>query len=348
MNIRRLGTVFSTIMCIGFLMGCNSSTINPDDYIELGQYKGLKVERATHVVTDEEIQDELDTLAASYATEEEVADGVVENGDIANIDYVGKKDGVAFNGGTSSGYDLDIGSGTFIPGFESGLVGVKVGDTVDLNLTFPENYGNAELAGADVIFTVTVNSIKRRNIPEITDDFISEISGGKITTVEEYNEILEEMIIAEYEEYNDLQYYEDLWNTAVDNATVKKDFPSELINEKTSRMVVNAQKYATSYGMKFSDFVEQHMGMTSDEFYKEAADYAQKAAKESLVLMAISEKEGISITDEDRDKAINDYISMGAYSSKEDFETNNDMEDFDEYVLLSKVEDFLAENAVSE
>lgn len=347
-------------VCNRFLMGimavasmilftaCNSSELNPDDYIELGQYKGLQVERAVHVVTEEEIEDELYTLASSYATEEEISSGKIQNGDVANIDYEGKLNGVAFEGGTSAGYNLEIGSGTFINGFEDGLIGVEIGDTVDLDLTFPENYGNSELAGQAVVFTVKVNSAKRKNIPEVTDEFIVEISDGKFKDLDDYTEALEEVIVAEYEEYNDLQYYEDLWNLAVDNATVKKEFPSELINEKTSRMVVNAQKYASSYGVSFNDFVEKYMNMSSSEFYTNAAEYAQKAAKESMVLKAIAKKENITVSQEEIDKAVNDYVDAGAYESAEEFMTNNNMGDLEEYVLLSKVEDFLAEYAVGQ
>lgn len=330
--------------------GCNESTsaIDPDKYIELGQYKGLYVERAVHEVTDEELEDELKTLASAYATEELITSGAIEDGDIANIDYVGTLDGVAFEGGTASGYDLGIGTGTFIPGFEEGLIGVEIGQTVDIPLTFPENYHSDKLAGQDVIFTVTVNSATRKTFPEMTDDFIKEISQGQYDSLEAYNKALEEQIISEYEEYNNLQYLEDLWNLAVDNATVINDFPNDYLNEKTSRMVLNAQNYAKSYNMDFEEFLKQKMGMTKDEFTKNSVEYATKAAKESLVLAAIAKKENITVSEEDLNKAIDEYVTLGQYASRDDFIKVNNMDDFNEYILTSKVQDFLAENAKKE
>jgi len=332
------------IVTVASLSGCNSA-VNPDDYIELGQYKGLEVEKATHQVTEEEIEDELFTLASAYATNEVVEKGSVRTGDVANIDYVGKLDGVAFDGGTASGYDLEIGSGKFISGFEDGLVGVKIGDTVDLNLTFPENYGNSELAGQDVIFTVTVNEVQRQTVPEVTDDFINEISAGKYKSVEAYTKDLEDEIISEYEQYNELQYYEDLWNLAVDNASIKKEFPGDLVNEKVSKMIVEAQKYAISYGMNYNDFIEQYFGMDASEFNSNAGEYAKQALKETLVMQAIAKKENITVSQEEIDAAIDEYVELGSYKSREDFIEQNDMDDLEEYVLLSKIEDFLAENA---
>lgn len=345
-NINRIVFALGMSIVTTFgLIGCASGTSGATQYIELGQYKGLDIQKAVHEVTEEEIEDELNTLAGAYATEEVLTEGAVQMGDVANIDYLGKKDGVAFNGGTANGYDLEIGSGSFIDGFEDGLVGVNVGETVDLPLRFPDEYHSKELAGADVIFTVTVNSIKRKNAPEITDEFISEISDGKYSDVESYKAALEQQIIDEYEEYNKLQYYEDLWNAAVENATVINDFPNELVNEKTSRMVLNAQEYARSYGMNFDDFVSQKMGISKDEFYKQAAEYANTAAKESLVLEAIATAENITVSDEELDKAINEYVELGRYESKEDFLSKNNIDDFREYILTSKVQDFLAENA---
>ena len=136
------------------------------DYVELGEYKGLTVEVEPTAVSDDEVLKQIRANAGSDILEE-VTEGTVEEGDTANIDYEGKLDGEAFEGGTAKDTDLEIGSGTFIPGFEDGLVGVKIGDTVDLPLTFPENY-TEELAGKDVVFTVTVNSVKR--MPELTDE----------------------------------------------------------------------------------------------------------------------------------------------------------------------------------
>lgn len=347
--LKKRAAILSMVLIPMLLAGCNTgnSKIDPFDYVELGQYKGLDVTKQVHEVTEEELNDEIKTLLAEYGSSETLYEGTVEDGDVANIDYEGKKDGVPFDGGTAQGYDLGIGTGTFIDGFEAGLVGVTIGDTVDLPLTFPENYGNASLAGADVIFTVTVNYVTRTVLPELTDEFIEEISAGQYKDIVSYKEALTKQIISEYEEMNELQYYEDLWNAAVANATIIKDIPTDMINDNVSRLVLNAEEYAKNYGMSFSDFTEQYMGVSKDEFYSQSVEYAELAAKEELVLKAIAEKEGIAVTDEEMDKAIDEYIALGAYASKEEFESRNDKDALYNYVLTSKVEDFLAENAAA-
>lgn len=346
-KITKIGLCAILLAMCTCVTGCNTdkSVLDPDKYIELGQYKGLDVKKEVHEVTEEELEDELKTLAGAYAKTEEVTEGPVGNGDVANIDYVGKLDGVAFDGGTAQGYNLEIGSGTFIPGFEEGLIGINIGETIDLPLTFPENYGKEELAGQSVIFTVTVNGITRKILPEVTDDFIKEVSQGEYDSLDAYKVALEEQIISEYEEYNELQYLTDLWNAAVANATIINDIPSDYLNEKVSRMVLNSQEYAKSYGLSYEEFLSQYMGMTKDEFNKQSVEYAQTAAKESLVLMAIAKAENITISEEELNKAIDEYVQLGQYASADDFIRQNNMDDFKEYILTSKVQDFLAENA---
>lgn len=177
--------------------------INSGEYVTLGEYKGLQVVNTVQTIGEEEVDSYIEYMMAAAGGElEEITDrDVVENGDVANIDYVGKKDGVAFDGGTAEGYDLSIGSGSFIPGFEEGLVGVKKGETVDLNLTFPENYGAADLAGAEVVFTVTVNGIYKEIKPEFNNDYVAGLGIENVSTTEEYRAYLKNMM-----EENEKQY----------------------------------------------------------------------------------------------------------------------------------------------
>ncbi len=250
-------------ICTGALMtafiltACSSDNIpDPDDYIKLGQYKGLHVERSSYEVSEEEMQDELDMLANAYA------------GD----------DGKA---------------------------------------------------------------------PELTDEFINRISAGGYKDLESYKAALKDEMKAEYDEFYELQYYEDLWNLAVDNATVIKEFPADYLRSKTERSVIAAQKYAQSLDMSFEDFVDQKMGLTVEEFNRQAIEYAETAAKESMVLQAIARAENITVTDEDVKKAIDEYVELGAFESEEAFrkEGPERLEELKEYILTSKVQDFLAQNA---
>lgn len=343
-----ISVILASLMLASILSGCgksDNSMPKPEDYVELGTYKGLEYVMSSAEVSEEEIEEEMAYLAAGFAEAQVLTEGVVESGDTANIDYLGKLNGVAFDGGTAKGYDLGIGSHTFIDGFEDGLIGVKIGDTVDLNLTFPENYGSSDLAGQAVVFTVTVNSVKRDKIPEITDEFILEISDGQYKNVAEYKAALEEQMIAEQVEYQNSAIYAELLNMAVENATIKKDIPNDYIQAKISRILINAQDYATAYGIDFDTFINEYMGMTKEEYNVQAVEYANKAAKESLVMQAIANAEGISITEEELQKAIDEYVNGYGYESEEEFTSSTNMDDFKEYILTSKVEEFLYNNA---
>ena len=320
---------------------------NPLEYIALGDYKGLKVERLSTDVTDDDVEDLLKSLLSSAVQYEEITDhDDVRNGDIANIDFVRKRDGVAFDGGTGKSYDLEIGSGTFIPGFEESMVGMKVGETKELDLTFPEDYGAAELAGQDVVFEVTVNSLKKKAEAKITDEAVKEYTNGAYETIDDYKVKLRDDLVSESVQYADSAMYSDLWEQAVDNATVKGSLPEELVNEKKELMKNNALAYAESYNMTVEEFLNGSMGITEAEFEEQTADYALKAAKEALVLHAIADAEGLNVTDEELQNGIDEYVTMYNYPSKEDFINSTDMDEFREYILESKVQEFLADNAV--
>lgn len=342
-----MAVVMTGVLAVLSMTGCGeakNANPKPEDYIQLGQYKGLEYVRASGEVTEEEIQSEMEYLASSFASEETLTEGKVENGDTANIDYVGTLDGVAFEGGTANGYDLIIGSHNFIDGFEDGLIGVEIGDTVDLNLTFPENYSE-DLAGKDVVFSVTVHSVRRSVIPEITDEFITEISQGQYTNVKDYKDALIEEMSAEKREYDESVIYASLLDMAVENATVIKDIPQDYIQSKVNQILLNMQDYANAYGVSINELINDYMQMTVEEYNAQAVEYAKKAAVESLVVMAIANAEGISVTDKDLEEAIEKNYEVYGFESAEEFKNTEDMEEFREYILTSKVEDFLFEAA---
>ena len=321
------------------------SSIDPDDYIELGQYKGLEVTRMSTEVSKEEVEAEyLDNLEYLLKPEEVTDRDEVENGDIVNIDFVGKIDGKAFTGGSGEGYDLTIGSGSFIPGFEQGLIDQKVGEQVSLNLTFPDNYPNdKDLEGKKVVFEVSVNSIKRS--PEPTDDRIKEATDGMYATIEEYKKSIKESLEKSAADYADSAMYTDLWEQVIDNATLKKDIPKELTQDKMDIIAENAKSYAGMYGLDWDGYLSQIMGKTQEEFDSEAMEYAQKAAKESLVLMALAKAENIEVTEDEYNKAIDEYVDLYSYDSAEDFLSTVDADRFREYILTSKVQEFIAGEA---
>lgn len=321
------------------------NSIDPDDYIELGQYKGLNVTRMMTEITPEDIEAEYKENLEYLLKPEEVTDrDEVKEGDTVNIDFTGKIDGEAFEGGSAKGYDLTIGSGQFIAGFEEGLIGKKVGEETALDLTFPKNYPNDKgLEGKPVVFEVSVNSIKRS--PKPTDDNIKEATDGKFATIEEYKRSIKESLEKSAVDYADSTMYKDLWEQVVDNAKLKKDIPEELTKDKMDIIAENAKSYASMYGLEWDGYLAQVVGKTQEEFNAEAMEYASKAAKESLVLMELAKVENIEITQEEFDKAAKEYVDLYSYGSVEEFLSSVDINQFREYILTSKVQEFLADNA---
>ena len=319
--------------------------IEISDKVALGDYKNLEVVSNVTAITDEDVDNYIDYMLSMSPELVEVTDrDVVENGDVANIDYEGKKDGVAFDGGTAQGYDLGIGTGAFIPGFEEGLVGAKVGETIDLNLTFPENYGAADLAGAEVVFTVTVNKISKEITPEFTDEYVAGLGIENVATVEEYRVYLKNMM-EDAEEEDALQDVQTQIITMVtENATVT-EVPQELIDRFYNVNKNNMAYNAMMYGMDLESFVSAYYGMDAETFEKETVAAAETSAKQALVCLAIAENENLTLTEEDVEKAIEENYASYGYADADTFKKSIDLEEYKDSLLLNKVLDFLVENA---
>lgn len=319
--------------------------INAADYVTLGEYKGLGVDFDAEDPTDEEVDEQINRNLASRATEKQVTGRPVKTGDIVNIDYVGKKDGIAFDGGTSpdGGYDLTIGSGQFISGFEDGLIGAEIGQTLDLNLTFPENYGSAELAGADVVFTVTVNSITEKVVPELTDALVADID-DTCKTVADYKNKVKDGMISERRTAAVNSAKESLLNRAIDNSQFK-EIPDSIIDEQAAFRKKDAERYAQNYGTSLEIFVTQGLGETMEEFEKECREYAQESAKEMLVIYAIAQAEGIQLTEEEARAEAEPYLASFQVTSFEDLKNTDDGKYFIQFLQADKVTEWLFDNA---
>ena len=314
------------------------------DYVTLGIYKGLSVVQEPVTVTDEEIEQEIlsnvDAAGLNHRTE-----GKVKEGDIANIDFVGKLDGEAFAGGTADGYDLEIGSHSFIEGFEEGLVGVAIGDTVDLDLTFPEDYGNEELAGQETVFTVTVNYIKET--PEITDDLIAQLSDGVYTTVDGYRDYIREQLVSEKEQEQenavDTELFTQLYNTCTIN-----DYPQELLDYSVNSTTEYYKNMAEQYGMEFADFLQSYFGMDEEQFAEEVKEYVKQDLQRELILRAIAEQEEMTISEEEYLAGCEKYVKQGGYESVEQLEAAFGRKTIENQLLMDKAFELVKENAVIE
>lgn len=313
--------------------------------VELGDYKGITVEYAENTdkaeVTDDEVESQVTALLEQNKTSKEVKDRAVKKGDVVNIDYKGTKDGVAFDGGTAEGYDLTIGSNSFIDGFEDGLIGAKIGETKKLNLTFPEKYNNEELAGQKVVFEVKINSIRVEKTPELTDEFVAEKTEYK--TVDEYKAGVKADLLSHKEWQVKLAKWNACWEAAVSNATVKS-FEKQEIEDLKKEMTDYYTQMAQYYGMELEDYVT-NMGYTMEDFEKETEVSARTEAKKRLVAKKIAEVENITVSDEDYKNGVTGIRKAYGYEKDEDVIEKITEERLKDDFLTYKVEELIANNA---
>ena len=309
-----------------------------DEYVTLGEYKGLKLEAADSDVTDDQVDYEISLELQEM--QEEVKDGTVQEGDTAYIDYVGKKDDVAFEGGTADNYPLVIGSGTFIPGFEDGVIGMAVGETKDIPLTFPEEYHNADLAGADVVFTVTLNKIERK--PELTDDWVKD--NTDFQTVDEYKDsvrtrLAEEQAASAENTLKQEAFYQ-VWVT-----TEIKGYPEEEVEKKMNYMIDQVKVYAEQEGnMTLEEFLETQ-GETLDQFNEEARQYAQQRIAQDMIVQAIIDEEEIPMDDDAIQEIAQTLLDTYGYDDIDQMIEYYGESEVYATIALIRVEDFLVENA---
>ena len=294
----------------------DTSNLVWSDYVTLGEYKGIEVEVKSAEVTEDDFQAKVDSLLSYYATSTDVTDRAVQDGDVVNIDYTGYIDGVAFDGGSATGASLTIGSGQFIDGFETGLIGANIGDEVKLNLTFPNPYlNNPDYAGKAVQFDVKVNSIQVKETPELTDEFIANNTSYK--TVDEYKASVKESLEASKAEDVKSDKLNSVWNTIIDNCTVVS-YPEELVAQYQNEMNDYYEQIATNYyGKTLEEYITGN-GSTMDDFNKKTLEYGQTSAISEMIARGIAEKESITVSDDEVKEYAQSLIDDGTVTGFDD------------------------------
>lgn len=254
---------------------------------KLGKYKGIDLSIDKVEVTDEEVDAQVDSILASNPNSQDITDRAVENGDIANIDYEGKKDGVAFDGGTAKGYDLHIGSGSFIPGFEDGVVGMKIGETKDIKLTFPKDYQSTELAGKEVVFTVKVNSIKVETPATLDDAWVEKYTNGKQKTVADFKEATRKEIEESKTMQVEFQAQNDAMKTIMDSSEFEPN--NEAIEYEKNNQKNQLKKAAEENGMAFDALLSMY-GMTEEQLDEQLDTYAKEAVNRRILIDTIAKE----------------------------------------------------------
>lgn len=278
--------------------------------VKLGDYKGLPIKKKATRVTQKDIDAEVERLQQRYADMVVKEEGNVESGDTAVIDFEGFKDGVAFDGGKAESYPLEIGSGAFIPGFEDQLIGMAKEDTKDINVTFPEDYQVAELAGQPVVFKVTVHEIKTKVLPEANDELIKEAKIKDVETMEDYRAYVKKNLSERKDRENEENFTNELLEKVVANAEV--EIPDAMIERETDEMVREITQRLSAQGFTLEQFA-QVTGQDEEKIRAEVRQDAEKKVRVRLVLEAVAEAEQFEISDEEIDaelKAIADQYSM--------------------------------------
>ena len=352
-----LGLALTAALTAGMLVGCGKDavvaeegtylgSIDLEKYVtNLGEYKGLELSATPTEITDEDVELYIEYMLENSKQPEEVTGRPVQEGDVVNINYVGKKDGVAFEGGTADNYDLEIGSNTFIDGFEEGLIGCNTGDVVDLNLTFPEQYHSAELAGQAVVFTVTVNRIGELKVPELDEEYVASLGIENCSTVEEFREVVRQSLLdtADATLQNDLQT--QAINALMENCEFVENPPEGLYNYYRDRIYENFEYSASSIGMTMSDFVTNYYGMTEEEFEEEISIGAKNSTNQAMACALVAKKEGIEVSDDELDEYIEANYANFGFESADAYRESGNAEDYRDYLLTSKVLEFLVDNA---
>ena len=323
-----------------FLTGCSGEISN--DYVTITKYKDVEIDKVdADAVSDNDVEAQINSVLQSKSTTTEVTDRAAQTGDTVTIDYEGKKDGVAFDGGTATDAQLTLGSGQFIDGFEDGVVGHNIGDTFDLDLTFPENYGNSDLAGQAVVFTVTVNYIQPAQDGEFSDEVISNFGIDGVTNEEELRQYA-----YDYLNENAQQNYETNVQQAVMDAFMANNtftsVPEALVQKYSDAAESSITSMASAYGVDADTFTQYYYGQDLATFL---STYAEQSAKQDIALQAVANKENLNISDEELDQMLQDRATAAGYDTTSEYIGETSKEDYREYFLYDKVLDYLVENA---
>ena len=312
-------------------------TVKPN--VELGEYKNLGLEKDSVEVTDADVEERLESLLSRQA-EWQIKEGESKKGDIVVIDFKGFIGDEAFEGGEAKGYELELGSGSFIPGFEEQLEGKVAPVDTEVNVTFPENYQVADLAGKAAKFEVTVHDVKEKVLPELTDEFVKEFSKEAASTVAEYKEKLKEEIKLEKENLAEKSYSDKVISTAVENAKVS--VPEKLVEQEVNSMFEQFTGNLSRQGLSF-DLYEQFTGKGEADLKAEMKSDAENKIKTSFVLGEIAEVEKVEVTEADIDAEVKELATM--YNmTEEGIKQRISVEDLRGELVIQKTVDFLKAN----
>ena len=308
--------------------------------VTLGKYKGIELKKVEYNVEEKDIDHEIGHMQERNARLVNVEDRPVEKNDTTVIDFEGFVDGVAFEGGKAENHELVIGSNTFIPGFEDQIIGMKIGEEKDINVTFPEEYFSKDLAGKPAVFKVKLHEIKKKELPTVDDEFAKDVS--EFDTVKELKASIKEKLEEENKNKAKYETEEEAIKTVCDNTEI--DIPSGMVETETDNMIKDIEQRLMYQGLNFAQYL-QMMGKTEEDMRKEMKEQAERQVKTKLVLGAIVEAEKIEATDEEVKAKLEEMATMYGKDAK-DLEANESLKAYiAESVKTEKAISFIVDNA---
>ena len=309
--------------------------------LKISSYKGIKIKEYAYTVSDEEVDAEINRLLDRNARKVEVTDRAAQNGDIVNIDFVGTVDGVKFDGGEAEGFDLTLGSGQFIPGFEDQVVGMNIGESKDVNVTFPENYQAEALKGKPAVFAVKLNGIQGKELPELTDEFIKEATGSE--SIEAYKAKAKERLQTQADRKSNDATENSILEAIAANTEV--EMPQALIEREIDSLVQKFEYQLMYQGLKLQDYLE-FLKTDVASFRKNYEEQAKKNVLNQLIISHIIDAEKIEATEEEVDAKVAEQAAS-VEKSVEDYKKNMDPRQFDYIrsdIIITKLFKLLREN----
>lgn len=312
--------------------------------ITLGNYKNVEVTiEAMSDITDEEVENQLNSLVSNGTTQTEVTDRAVADGDLVKVDYEGYMDNQAISGESESDYNILIGSGVFFDGSEKQLIGVMPGETAEISVTYPDSYPNEALAGKSAVYKVTVKAILEEGRAELNDDYVKELSGGECSNVGEFRAYLKENLQKGVDAQKELLAQQAVWDKVIADTAIE-NYPEDLLKVKEEAYKKNDEESAKLENMTLEEYVESYMGISIEDYNQQIADEIEKSAKKSVISRAVAKQEGIAIdklSDEDLKEAAEwfgytDISQLKEYYSEDDIKAE---------LMLKRVTELMMETA---
>ena len=328
------------------LAGCSGSKGLETDEMTISVYKGVEINEVAKPgeVTDEDVENAIQATLQTNATPEEITDRAVESGDTATIDFTGKINGEEFDGGSSTDYPLVIGSGTFIEGFEDSVVGHNIGDAYEWQGKFPDDYSNAEYAGKDVVFAITVKGISKQSVPELTDEFVKSVS-SESKNVKEYKEEVKKRLDSDNKKNYEDGISQSVWQKVLDNTEIKK-YPEKEVKKISDALVEQYKTTAEYYQQDYETFIQDQMGYSVEEFEKQVDDAAKASIKQTMVTEAIADKEKIKMSDDEYKDQLKKIAESFGYEDVDSLKDSAEEDDLKDMALNNMVREWLTENCV--